>query len=211
MNMLSTAPHTIESSEKVYRLAEPGMNKEYTELSDLITLTYKKAYDAEVMVTYPQLLGVYDRTGAPQAALGIRSAAQGTLFLERYCDRPVEEEVFLKTGRHIPRHQIAEAGNLASTRVTALRDLMLSLSVALINQKFRYVLFTGTQNLKHYYELLGMNPDVFMDADPARLGQDAARWGRYYDTKPQVMGGLTHAFYEGLMAAYRKTKLPNPK
>lgn len=204
MNRVSAIPHAIASSEKVYRLAEPGMSKEYDELSALIQRMYKRNYGAEVHVTYPQLLGVYDKMGVPLAALGIRSAEESKLFLENYFDQPIEDVIYNKTGTHIPRHQIAEAGNLASTRITALRDLMLSLSVSLISQGFAYVLFTGTQNLKHYYEMLGMEPDVFIDASPSRLGDDAPQWGTYYNSKPQVMGGLTQEFYSGLLAAYRK-------
>ena len=189
------------TSAPTYRLALPGM-QDYSELSNLISRIYRKNYDAEVTVAYPQLIGVYAENGSPRAALGMRGAGEEKLFLENYLAQPAEKAIRDHTGFIIPRNRIAEAGNLASTGMTALRNLMFALSVTLKQEGFEYILFTGTESLKHYLEILGMKPVVFARADPALLGEDAVRWGKYYDTKPQVMGGTVDDFYHGLLAGY---------
>lgn len=188
-------------SSPTYRLAMPGM-ADYSELSDFIRRIFRKTYDAEVVVAYPQLIGVYAENDTPRAALGMRGADEEKLFLERYLAQPAEKAIRDHTGLTIARQHIAEAGNLASTSMTALRNLMLALSVTLKQEGFEYILFTGTESLKRYLELLGLKPVVFAKADPSVLGKDAARWGKYYDTRPQVMGGTVDDFYHGLLAAY---------
>lgn len=202
---LFTPLTSIQHTEHFYRLADVGQS-EYETLSDIIARVFRKAYSADVSVSYPHLLGVYGAEGKPSAALGMRGADEQELFLEHYLDLPAEQAVLAKTGMQFGRHQIAEAGNLASTRLTAFRDLMLALAVALRQQGYEYILFTGTESLKRYLELLGLQPIVYADANPARLESDAKNWGTYYDTHPKVMGGTTDAFYYALLAAYCKKK-----
>ena len=174
---------------------------EYETYSRFIASVFRKAYDASVMVSYPTLVAICVQTGV-QAALGLRSAAQETLFLERYLDSPAEQAIAERTGMVLPRCAIAEAGNLASTRLGALRDLMFMLSCLLREQGHSYILFTGTDSLKRYLEALGLKPLVYADANAARLGGEAESWGRYYDMQPRVMGGTTDEFYYGLLKAY---------
>lgn len=186
-----------------YRIAMPG-SPEYHELSRLIQSIFNKSYSADISVSYPQLLAVYDTDGRARSALGMRGAGEEKLFLERYLSQPVEQAVHTLTGITLPREKIAEAGNLASTSMISLRNLMLALSVALIQDGYDYILFTGTEGLKRYLELLGLKPVVYAPADPKQLGDEAASWGRYYDTHPKVMGGPVDEFYHGLIAAYTR-------
>lgn len=185
------------------RLAHQG-DAEYEILSELIATIFQQAYGARVMVSYPTLIGVCGQNSKAQAALGLRGASEEPLFLERYLTTTAEKAVAQHTGLRLPRHQIAEAGNLASTRIAALKDLMFALSLTLKQQGYRYILFTGTQSLKRYLEALGLKPVVYAEADPALLGDEAQDWGRYYDMKPKVMGGTTDEFYYGLLSAYRR-------
>lgn len=186
-------------------LALPG-EPEYEEYSRFIAAVFRKAYDASVMVSYPTLVAICGQSGV-QAALGLRSAADEALFLERYLETPAEHAIAGRTGLVLPRSAIAEAGNLASVRLAALRDLMFVLSCLLRQQGHRYILFTGTDSLKRYLEALGLKPVVYADADPARLGGEAASWGRYYDTCPRVMGGGADEFYYGLLKAYHHIEI----
>lgn len=186
-----------------FRLAHAG-DAEYGIFSELIATVFRQAYGARVMVSYPTLIGVCGSDGRLQAVLGTRGASEEQLFLERYMELPAQQAVAEKTGIYYPRHEIAEAGNLASTRMSALKNLMFALSITLKQQGFRYILFTGTESLKRYLEALGLKPVVYADADPARLGEEAVHWGCYYDTRPKVMGGTTDEFYYGLLAAYRR-------
>lgn len=202
MTMPNPVPE-LYMPESPYRLAMPASG-EYAELSELIGQVFKRAYGAQVTVSYPQLLGVYGPDHKPRAALGLRGAGEEPLFLERYLEKPVEQVVLERTGRIIERGRIAEAGNLASMRLSALRNLMFALSVTLKQAEFDYILVTGTESLRAYLELLGLRPTVYAQAQPEKLGQDAASWGRYYDTQPKVMGGTVDDFYHGLLAAYGK-------
>ena len=74
-------------SSPTYRLAMPGM-ADYSELSDFIRRIFRKTYDAEVVVAYPQLIGVYAENDTPRAALGMRGADEEKLFLEHYLAQP---------------------------------------------------------------------------------------------------------------------------
>lgn len=202
--MTSTHIATTSSALRYpYRIALPG-TAEYHQLSNLIEKVFIRAYQAQVSVTYTQLLGVYGAGEEPQAALGMRGASEQSLFLEHYLDQPAERAVYTHTGLRFDRSKIAEAGNLASTRMLALRDLMLALSVQLKLEGFEYILFTGTESLKRYLELLGLKPVVYADADPSRLPGGGAAWGSYYATGPKVMGGTVDELYYGLLAAYGK-------
>jgi len=185
------------------RLAHNG-EAAYSTFSQFISTVFRKSYDAKVMVSYPTLIGICGSDGTPKAVLGLRGAEEEPLFLERYLDVAAERAVEAQEGIHIFRHEIAEAGNLASTHVSALKDLMFALSLSLKQQGYRYILFTGTQSLKQYLESLGLRPRIYAFADPSRLGHDAANWGRYYETKPLVMGGTVDEFYYGLLGAYRR-------
>lgn len=194
---------TICTASKTFRIALPDC-MEYQQLSRLIESVFKRAYEAEVLVTYPQLLGVYANDGNPQSALGMRGAHEQKLFLEYYLDKPAQQVIFDKTRLRFTRSKIAEAGNLASMRITALRDLMFALSIQLKQEGFEYILFTGTESLRRYLQLLGMEPVVYAKADPARLPEGSINWGKYYDTNPMVMGGAVDTFYYGLISAYSK-------
>lgn len=202
MPPLITTQETTEAARHC-RLAHQE-DTEYSIFSELIAAVFEQAYSARVMVTYPTLIGVCGHGGKPQAALGLRGASEEPLFLENYLNKPAEQAILERIGLALPRHEIAEAGNLASTRVAALKDLMFALSLTLKQQGFRYILFTGTESLKRYLEALGLKPVVYAEANPAQLGEEAKYWGRYYDMKPKVMGGTADEFYYGLLAAYRR-------
>ncbi len=96
-----------------FRLAHAG-DAEYGIFSELIATVFRQAYGARVMVSYPTLIGVCGSDGRLQAVLGTRGASEEQLFLERYMELPAQQAVAEKTGIYYPRHEIAEAGNLAS-------------------------------------------------------------------------------------------------
>lgn len=197
----NTACTALAGNTRRFRFAEPG-DGDYQKLSRFIQHSFRKAYEAEIDVSYPQLMGVFGNDGAPLAALGLRNAGSGPLFLEHYLDTPVEQAVAEKTRLHVPRGKIAEAGNLASSKLPMLRSLMFALSLTLKEQLYEYIVFTGTLNLKRYLEALEMKPDVLAEARPEKIGHLASDWGRYYETHPVVMGGQVETFYRGLLAAY---------
>jgi Thermostable hemolysin len=51
------------------------------------------------------------------------------------------------------------------------------------------VVSTLTEELRHLFVRIGVTPLALGLADPARLGDDAADWGRYYEHRPVVLAG----------------------
>ena len=51
------------------------------------------------------------------------------------------------------------------------------------------MVFTATRELISIFNRLGLPLLALAPADPARLGEAASTWGRYYDTQPVVVAG----------------------
>jgi hypothetical protein len=182
--------------------ALPG-SAEYKSLSRHITTIFQKTYGASIYVTYPLLMGFMDSDKLPIAALGVRRADDNIqLFLEGYLDQSAETYIMEITGQSIPRHAIAEAGNLASAGKNNLLMLLYGLAFYLDNMGISYIIFTGTLFLERYLHSLNLYPHILADAKPERLDGDAAVWGTYYDTHPKVMVGNVKIFRTGLEAYF---------
>jgi len=179
---------------------------EYEFLAHHIADVYQKIYGADIAVTYPLLMGFVDAEAKPLAALGIRYAVdESPLFLECYLDQPAEVCLQAITGQYVSRQTIAEAGNMASSGKGDILMLLYGLACHLDCEGMSHILFTGTALLKRYLHSLGLYPHVLAEADPARLGTDASRWGSYYATHPKVMAGSVPAFRAGLECYFRNS------
>ena len=143
---------------------------ERPEVETFIANIYADAYDAAMRVQYGSLMSVRDDAGRIVAALGFRSAGHGPLFLEQYLPAPIE--VILG----VPRHQIVEIGNLASSGGGASSFLFAALSAYLHHNGFKQAVVT----------------------DPSCLTENEIDWGRYYDTCPHVLSGSVEHGYRRL-------------
>lgn len=199
--MLTAARHRLsrEDSASNVVLVYPG-SESYETLADHISTVYQTKFGAEIEVTYQLLMGLMaDHGEPPLSALGIRSAGGGPLFLERYLDQPVEQQLAALFGETLERSEIAEAGNLASSGNNSILLLLYFLSIHLEVCGTRVIIFTGTSLLRRYLGSLGLYPARLAPADPARLGAgEADNWGSYYATKPEVMAGSVEKFRSGL-------------
>lgn len=144
---------------------------------------YARAYGADIRVDYPVLMSVRDDSHNILAALGFRYAAHEPLFLEQYTGRPVE------TILNVPRTQIVEIGNLASSGNGASVFLYAALASYLDFKNIRYAIVTGTDFLHGSFEKLGLRPQKICDADIRALQNGGQNWGSYYDTNPRVLVG----------------------
>ncbi|NIZ03694.1 thermostable hemolysin [Thalassospira lucentensis] len=190
---------------------------ERPEVETFIANIYADAYDAAIKVQYGSLMSVRDDAGRIVAALGFRSAGHGPLFLEQYLSAPID--VILG----VPRHQIVEIGNLASSGGGASSFLFAALSAYLHHNGFKQAVVTGTDSLEKRLRKMGLKPVRHAKADPARLVHrqnaqnslpslgcaSAAKstdtnpepdfeWGRYYDTCPHVLSGSVAFGYRRL-------------
>lgn len=156
---------------------------------DFIRRRFSLAHQARLSHFMPQLFGLQSEDGSLHGAAGCRRADSGALFLERYLDVPIEQAIFERSGIQVERHQIVEVGNLAAEGAGTARTLIVKLTRQLALQGFRWVTFTGTQEVLNSFYRLGLAPQSLGLADPARMGESLADWGRYYDSAPQVVFG----------------------
>jgi hypothetical protein len=153
-------------------------------VANFIRRRFLQAYGAEPALRIPALLALTTAQGSLLAAVGVRNAGRERLFLEDYLSAQVEA---VMPASSIERHRIAEIAHLAGVEVGVSRYLFASLSVWLASAGYDWVVCTGTDQLRNSFHRLGIATQVLGDADPARLPDGGAGWGRYYDYHPVVM------------------------
>lgn len=162
--------------------------RERVDAERFICDVYDKAYGATLDIRYPTLMSIGDEAGIA-AAMGLRDAGAGSLFLEHYLDMPIEDAIRDATGERVERNEIVEVGNLASRGLGAAKYLYLAFHAYAFLQGYRYVAVTATAALGRSFEHMGITTHLLAPADPARLPGGGAGWGSYYDSKPQAMTG----------------------
>lgn len=155
---------------------------------DFIAARFARAHGARVATFSPYLLGVRDALGRWCAASGYTPAAGRTLFLEQYLERPIDQ-CLAQRGHAVDRASIVEVGNLAATSIGMARTLIPLLARHLHRLRYEWVVFTATRELRNTFARLGLRPLALATADPARLADGGATWGRYYDRDPVLMAG----------------------
>lgn len=188
--------------ELVLRAARQAPAAQRRQLEAFIARTFAAHYGARLRQFMPCLLGGYAADGQLQAAIGVRPAESGALFLERYLDEPLEQHIAALSGAGlVPRGQIVEVGNLATLGAGQARLLIVAITELLASAGFRWVAFTGTHLLLNSFRRLGVGLLNLGPADGQRLGAALADWGSYYATEPQVMVGDLQATDQALRAA----------
>jgi Thermostable hemolysin len=157
---------------------------------DLIKQRYADVYGAVPSTDFPQYCVIDPDDGdGPKAALGLRLADKGPLFLEQYLDRPIEDELRDALGRSFDRSRIVEIGALASSRSRATIALWASTARHLDGAAdVAVAVLTGP--MRAMFQRLGIAIVELAPADPARLPDKGERWGSYYDLDPIVCAGL---------------------
>jgi hypothetical protein len=152
-----------------------------------IQAVYRRRYGARIAAWAPVLVAL---ESGPDilAAAGYRPAGEA-LFLERYLDAPVEQCLRAHARPAPRRERVVEVGHLAAMRMGAGRRLMPLLGRHLAAAGFEWVVSTATRELRHLLRRMGLSPVVLGQADPKRLGADAAHWGTYYAHGPLVVAG----------------------
>jgi len=156
---------------------------------------FEQAHGARIAHFSPYLLGVRDALDRWRAAAGYTPADGRRLFLEQYLDAPVER---LLARYDVEREAIVEVGNLAATSAGMGRALIPLLARHLHRLGYEWVVFTATRELRNAIARMGLAPLELAPADPARLPDGGARWGRYYANDPIVVAGrIGHALRIG--------------
>jgi hypothetical protein len=158
------------------------------ELHGFIRTVFGKAHGARVDGFYPSLLA-YTVDGGLRAVVGYRGGAGQALFAEHYLDAPAESLIRAHTGRVLDRGHLVEVGNLALRDPGHARWVIAASTAFLAAAGYRWVVFTATRPLANAFSRLGLRPVALAPADPARLPDGGAAWGRYYRHRPVVYAG----------------------
>lgn len=151
---------------------------------------YARAFDAHLAEFLPWLVEMRNGSNSVVGAIGLRSAAAGPLFLERYLAVPAEQAVASAAGTPASRNTLVEIGNFAADSPGALRFLIVSLIDCLHRAGLQWALFTLLPMARNAFTRLGLPLIPLAEARPDCLAPaDRAAWGAYYDHKPWVMAG----------------------
>lgn len=159
---------------------------------DFIGQAFRRSHGAEVSAFHPELLR-FDIEGRLGAALGYRDAGAHDLFCEQYLDQPAQVLASARLGEMIERAEMVEVGNLAIDDPGQARWIISASTAFLAAAGYRWVLFTAIRPLANAFSRLGLKPLPLAVADPSRLPDRGAAWGRYYDGGPMVYLGDIHA------------------
>jgi len=168
-------------------LETPGSADRET-VENLVAERFARQHEARINHFLPLLLGL--RTGGRYAAVaGLRPAGSDELFVEQYFDRLAEQEISLAFQAPVDRGQVVEIGNLAATEAGAGYLMFACLAPVLNLAGFRWVICTATPKVENMLQKMGFDPLRLCAADPGRLAAGVADWGRYYETRPNVIAG----------------------
>ncbi len=156
------------------------------EIERFIKRVFRRAYGARISHFLPYLLSMRQNSRM-LAALGIRPASEGELFLETYLDTAVENTLAGRFKRPIDRCRIVEVGNLSSTHGGGARALIIALTAYLKGAGYEWAVFTATPRVRNNFARLGIELTPLADADKHRLGDARHSWGSYYEQQPTVV------------------------
>ncbi|MBL8555387.1 MAG: thermostable hemolysin [Phenylobacterium sp.] len=164
------------------------------EIEAFASARFAAAYDARVTADHPMIAALRAPDGTLLASAGLRLAETGPLFLERYLDAAVEHEVERGLGVVAPRESIVEIGAFASTHPAWSLQLFEALPPWLAGVAGRrFAVATLRPELARALGRAGFGLRRLADADPERLGAEAAAWGSYYAGAPKVYAGRVTA------------------
>lgn len=182
----SAATEVVTGAVRAVQIDTDSPRRE--EAEEFIHSVFQRHHAARVSSFAPQLL-LIETPGQVLAAAGWRGAGEQQLFLERYLDDPVDVLLARLTGQPLSRGRVVEVGHLASEKAGASLHVIVALARHLAQAGYEWVVFTATRELVRLFTRLGLPLLALAKADPARLGDEAAAWGRYYDTQPVVVAG----------------------
>jgi len=193
LSILNQSPVNAEQTINTCVLLDQSREAVEQYISSIFHATY-----GATVFEYLPLLCSLERHGHHSAALGLRAAQRATLFCEQYLDRPVQSYIQEQFGGEPDRSTIMELGNLVASKPGQAMFLYLLVAAALNEAGVKYLLFTANKPVMTSINRCGFSPRVLCDANPAKLGSAADKWGSYYQGKPKVvLGDIKHAIRHG--------------
>ncbi|KAF1712074.1 thermostable hemolysin [Pseudoxanthomonas kalamensis DSM 18571] len=159
------------------------------EVEAFIAEVYRQRFDTRLHHFLPHLLAFRDDDDRLRAAVGLRRADEGALFVEQYLDAPVEHEIGRALRREVERRHVVEVGNFAARDAGDARRIIEHVTGVLHRADLRWVVLVATRQLRNAFDRLQLSTSILAPAQRERLTDDGTDWGRYYDTGPQVVYG----------------------
>lgn len=175
----------------------PAVHPDRREAEGYIARGFLARYGASVSEFHPNLLALRDHSRDLIGAVDYRAGSEGPLILERYLDQSVEKVLERRAGVHLPRSAVVEVGNMIASTPGDARLLICLMTHRLFLEGFAWLVLTVSRTLQDSFRQLGLLPLWLAAADPVRLGDRAAHWGRYFEDSPQVVA-------EPLSVGYRR-------
>ena len=185
---------------ELYEQINPARrNIDRYDVEKFIHCVFSRAYNADLNHYLPRLMALRNRNNRMVAALGMREASSGSLFLETYLDTSIENAISSLCNENVKRSQIMEVGNLASIHRGGLRNLIIALTSYLRGNGSEWVVFTAVPAVRNAFAALDLPLHTIALADKSRLDEEEqTRWGKYYDTGPVVVAGKVDDGYRRL-------------
>jgi hypothetical protein len=193
-------PHSSASSSRFADavLVGPG-HPQRDAVEAFIARVYRQRYGAVLRAFLPHLLAYHDTEGILRAALGLRCASEGELFVEQYLERPAELAIAARVPRRVARTELVEVGNFAADHAGDARAMIQALTGTLHAAGLRWVLFVATRQLRNTFDRLHLATVDLGEARGERLRGDPSDWGDYYAAQPRLTFGdiaAGHAFLQ---------------
>lgn len=150
----------------------------------LIAGVYAHEYGATITAFADLLIALSGDDGKFIAAAGVRIG--DGFFSEAYLDRPIEDVLSAHWQPPATRDEIAEVTTLAATHPNSSYALFSAITGYLRDQDVRFAFFTVTERLHQMLKRAGVPAHVLADARADSI-ENAAAWGRYYDSNPKVV------------------------
>lgn len=158
-------------------------------IESLVTERYSVAFGANVHTFMPYFSCLLGDDDEILSVCGFRLANHEPLFLEQYLDAPAETLISRRFNQAADRRSLVEFGQLASFSRGLSFHHFTCLSQYLVNQGYRWCIFTATGPLYAMMRRFGLSPETLVSADASRVEKAERIWGSYYSHQPRVSAG----------------------
>jgi len=163
--------------------------EERLKVEKFVAEKFHSCYGASIDKFMPELLSMRCLNNF-SGVIGMRKAANASLYLEKYLDSTIEESLSLTFDLPVNREEIVELGNLVAGRKGPSQFVFLIATSVLHEAGYKWITFTATQSLANNLNKLGFPTARLAEASVECLpDSEASEWGSYYETKPQVYAG----------------------
>ena len=151
-----------------------------------IARVFSRVHGATINEFMPRIITLTEN-GRTKAALGVRHADEGRLFLESYLDTPLLGALANHGFPHLARADVVEIGNLAVTRAGNSQLLLIVLTQMLFEARRNVAIFTATDKVARLLAKLGLELMPICKAEQHCVHNGSDQWGRYYNNAPHVI------------------------